>query len=553
MIRKIIFSLATLCFVLSASAQNKWMKKARKAQLNLVTYDAQGQLLRSTNGFLIDEEGTVLTDYSSFRGAARAVAIDEKGNEYPILTICGASSLYDVIKVRAEIRKGTPLTLAPTLAQKGQQVYVVPYLSNKSGVPTAALVEDVKTFNELYAYYTLSVPLAEKSASCPVVNEDGEVLGLVQMPAKTDEQKSYAISAAFVNDLKVTALSASADDYREVLIRKELPSEASQATSFIYLTGTRDTALYLAYVADYIAHFPAEANGYTMQAEMLSAQHNYFQAEASWEAGRKAGANVSELNYSQSRSILAAIQSGSAVPESWTLEQALALVQQAEAADPQPIYTALQGHIYYSQKDYDAAASKFLAVNNTPLRSAEHFLYAAQCRQIQGDTLQTLALQDSAVACFTKPYPTDAAPALLMRSTTLLSLGRYRDAVKDLNEYEHLMSKSLNANFYYQRYQAEMRCRMFQQALSDMETATRMEPQEPLYFAELAAINYRFNQLDEAILAARQAIALDDTFADAHRILGICLRAQNKGTEARAALQRAADLGDEIAKNLLSQ
>ena len=140
-----------------------------------------------------------------------------------------------------------------------------------------------------------------------------------------------------------------------------------------------------------------------------------------------------------------------------------------------------------------------------------------------------------------------------MRSTTLLSLGRYRDAVKDLNEYEHLMSKSLNANFYYMRYQAEMRCRMFQQALSDMETATRMEPQEPLYFAELAAINYRFNQLDEAILAARQAIALDDTFADAHRILGICLRAQNKETEARAALQRAADLGDEIAKNLLSQ
>ena len=90
MIRKILLSLATLCFVLSASAQNKWMKKARKAQLNLVTYDAQGQLLRSTNGFLIDEEGTVLTDYSSFRGAARAVAIDEKGNEYPILTVCGA-------------------------------------------------------------------------------------------------------------------------------------------------------------------------------------------------------------------------------------------------------------------------------------------------------------------------------------------------------------------------------------------------------------------------------------------------------------------------------
>ena len=92
---------------------------------------------------------------------------------------------------------------------------------------------------------------------------------------------------------------------------------------------------------------------------------------------------------------------------------------------------------------------------------------------------------------------------------------------------------------------------MFQQALSDIETATRLEPREPLYFAELAAVNVRFSQIDEAIEAARKAIALDDNFADAHRILGICLRQQSKESEARVALQRAIDLGDEIAKTLI--
>ena len=90
-------------------------------------------------------------------------------------------------------------------------------------------------------------------------------------------------------------------------------------------------------------------------------------------------------------------------------------------------------------------------------------------------------------------------------------------------------------------------------ALTDIERATTMEPEEPLFFAELAATNYRFNQLEEAIAAARRAIELDNAFPDAHRILGLCLRAQKKEKEAQAALQRAADLGDATAKELLGK
>ena len=552
MIRKLL--VITLClFTLSASAQTKWLKKARKAQLNLVSYDADGKLLHSTNGFLIDEAGTILSDYSSFKGASRAVAIDEKGTEYPILSLVGASSLYDVIKLRADISKGQPLSLSAVNGLKGQSVFVLPYLSNKSGLPTATTIEDVKIFKELYTYYTLPVKLSEKSISCPLVNDEGEVLGLVQMTAKSDEEKSYAISAAYVNDLKTTALNANSSDYRDVLIRKELPSEASQAASFIYLTGTRDTAVYLDYVNEYVRRFPTETNGYTMQAEMLAAKGAYTEADAAWEAGSKAGGVQSELDYSHARSILAAVQSGKHLPETWTLERSLELAQQAESADHQPIYTALQGHILYAQKRYAEASEKFVAVNQTSLRSAEHFLYAAQCQQMLADTTALLALQDSAVACFNKPYTPEAAPALLMRATTLRSVGRFRDAIKDLNEYERLMSTSLNANFYYLRYQIEMQCRMFQQALSDIEHATLLEPDEPLYFAELAGTHFRFSQLDEAVYAARKAIALDETFADAHRILGISLRAQKKEAEARAELQRAIDLGDEVAKDIIDK
>lgn len=551
MLRNLI-TLLLACTALAATAQPKWFKRVRKAQMNIITYDAAGQLLRSTNGFFIDNEGTLLSDYAAFRGAARAVAVDEKGNEYTVETIAGASALYNVVKLHIGGIKSTPLTLAPQLAAKGDAAHIMPYLSSKTGVCTTTTVAEASLFNELYAYYTLPVRLTEKFASCPVLNDNGEVIGMVQMSAKADDDKCFAISADFVRSLTVSALSATASDYRDLLLRKQLPDDESQAASFLFLVGTRDTTLYLDYTDDFIRRFPASANGYVLRAEMLTAKGDFPQADATWEAALKAKVTAHEVLYSRARSTFGAIDTGRTLPDTWNLDRALEDIRAAAAGQPLPIYTALEAHILYAQKHYDEAAALFLSANQGNMRSADNFLYAAQCRQMMGDTTAVLALQDSAVACFTKPYVEAAAPALLMRAQTLLALRRYRQAVADLNDYEHLKARLVNANFYHQRYQAEMQCRMFQQALSDIQRASTMEPSEPLYHAELAATHFRFNQLDEAIAAARTAITLDDTFADAHRILGICLRQQGKEQEAQQELRRAAELGDEMAKKLIA-
>lgn len=536
------------------SAQTpKWFKKARKSQVNIITYDGKGQMLHSTNGFFVDAEGTAFSDYDSFRGAVRAVAIDEGGKEWPITHILGANSLYNVIKVKVATSKASPLDIANTQSQKGETVYVMPYLSNKSGVATFTPIEDNQTFNELYAYYTLPTAVPEKGASCPVLNAEGEVIGLLQMSANENDKKCYVVSAPFVQSLSINALAATSADYRDIPMRKALPDDAAAANTFIYLIGTRDTALYLAYVDDFIAAFPQETSGYTMKAEMLAAKGDYAQADETWNAGLKAKVKEAEILYSRARSTFGGIQAGLPLPEAWTLERATADIDAAIAKDESPVYVALKGHLLYAQKQYEEACNTFLSVTKTKMRDASYFLYAAQCKQIQGDSTATLALQDSAVACYTKPYPVEAAPSLLMRAQTHLSMGHHRLAVIDLNDYEHLKRNELNANFYYQREQAELRCRMYQQALSDIEQAARMEPHEPLFQAELAAVHYRFSQLDEAIIAARAAIALDDSFADAHRILGVCLKAQGKTNEARAALQKAVDLGDTMAKEILDK
>ena len=164
-----------------------------------------------------------------------------------------------------------------------------------------------------------------------------------------------------------------------------------------------------------------------------------------------------------------------------------------------------------------------------------------------------LALNDSAVAFFSKPYPAEAAPYLLLRSQTLQELGRVREAINDLNDYEHLAPNQVTAKFYYQREQLEVQTRMYAPAVNDIQRAIQLQPDEPLLHAELSALLFRLRDLDGAINASKRAISLDDAFPDAHRLLGVCLREKGDKAGARQHLQRAVELGDTMAKEILEK
>lgn len=98
-----------------------------------------------------------------------------------------------------------------------------------------------------------------------------------------------------------------------------------------------------------------------------------------------------------------------------------------------------------------------------------------------------------------------------------------------------------------------MKCRMFPNALNDIERAVRMAPREPVFRAEEAAVNYRVGQVDEAITAAEAAIKLDEKFPDAYRILGVCYNSKGDKEKARMNLQKAVELGDTMAQGILDK
>ncbi len=195
------------------------------------------------------------------------------------------------------------------------------------------------------------------------------------------------------------------------------------------------------------------------------------------------------------------------------------------------------------------------------MRSPDLFMYAAQCQlAMQTDSSQVIALMDSALACYPSPRPVAAARHVLVRAYTLGQFGKFREAVAGYNEYEHLMAGNLNANFYYEREQMEVKSKMFHAALNDIERAIKLMPEEPLLYLEAASLNFRVGQLDEAIAYAQKATDLDSNYAEAYRILGVCQHQKALDTKdktlqelARKNLSLAKEKGDEMAESILNE
>ena len=538
---------------LPLSAQPGWVKKATKSVFTVKTFSADGSLIGSSNGFFTGTDGEAVSNFTPFKGASRAVIIDAAGKEMPVSAIMGANDMYDVVKFRVAASKTQPLTIATEIAPTGSTVWLLPYRETK--VIKSGAVRKAETFQVEYAYYTVAMQTPETAVSCPLLNEAGEVVGLMQQPASAADSLSYAVSARFADSLKVTGFSLNDPALKLTAIKKELPQTLEETNLLIYLAGsTVDSATYVGLVDEMIEKFPDAPDGYVYRAEIAANTANYAAAEKDMQQALKVADVKDEVLFSYARMIYNKEIYQNLQPfEPWSLDKALAQIQEANGINPQPGYRQLEGNILFAQKKYDDAYNIFIELTDTNLDKAEMWYGAARCKEMQKDTIAMLALLDSAVCTFSKPYLKQAAPYLWTRGNKRFDCGKYRDAVADFNEYEQLMAAQVNARFYYIRHQAEIEGRLYQQALNDINRAIQMEPKESLYHAEKAALQIRVGQYADAITTAEELIALEPDASNGYLFKGLAQCLTGKKKEGLELLQKAKDMGDPQADTLIEK
>ncbi len=182
------------------SRLEKLAEKVRPAVILVTVFDSTGKLLRSGTGFFVSDNGRIVTTSRTLDGALNAVAKTGDGGIYNISSIATSSSKLGIAVLNADAKnvpflpfseKGRPDTTA-------QGTVVGSALAGNEGGPIeAAISEPDPAGNEI----ALAAAVPEISLGAPLVDENGEVVGIVTERNKKDEKSSVARPASAVKTL----------------------------------------------------------------------------------------------------------------------------------------------------------------------------------------------------------------------------------------------------------------------------------------------------------------------------------------------------------------
>ena len=535
-------------FTLHSLAQPAVVKNAAKSVFSLTTFRADGSLLASSHGVFVGNEGEAVSDLKPFLGAAKAVVVDAKGNKMNVTRIMGINDIYDVARFRVD-GKTTPAAVANVASTAGQDVWLVTY-GLKSPEVVATKVKSVEKFMDKYNYYIFGMNAPDNSTGCPYVNMYGQVIGLLQMSQTSFD--THACDAAFIRSLNANGFSLHDANYQQIGIPIAMPSDENQARLMLVMAAQgKDSLKYVAATNDFIELFPNATDGYNNRALIEAAAQQWGNAEETMKTCIKKANDKDEAHYNYAKMMYNYAVSGL----HWSLDEALNEANEAYKEKPLPLYQHLQSQIFYAKGDYQQSLSILEQLSKDKTFNNPELLYEqAQCkRSLKAPQEEIIALLDSAINTTDTLRITEAAPYFLSRAQIYDEMGKYRDAVFDYTRYEYLVQGQVNASFYYIREQAEVKGKLYQQALSDIARAIILAPQEPTYYAEMANLQLRINKPEDALKTAKRCTEIAPDYPEGHLLLGLAQIQTKKKAEGLANLQKAKELGSEQAQSLIDK
>ena len=342
----IIVAMLFCCMVVAQPSS--WAKKAVKSLFTIKTFDANGALLGSGNGFFIGENGEAVSNCTPLIGAAKAIVIDAGGKQYDVDRIVGANEIYDVAQFHVNIKRSLPLSVATT-ADVESVVFILPY-AQKIAKPIESKVTKIEKVGADYSYYTITLNALDNGAvsekgngsvlngagskkenglaavnavGSPVLNAAGEVVGMLQ--AAMDGERQYAVSVKMATDFKPSPLAINDPTLRQIKIKKALPDDVEEALVALYLgTSNLDSLAVNTLIDDFITKFPTSIDGYAYRADRAFRALDFKAADDDLLAAIKMGEKKEYAHYNYAKMMFDKLVYLPEKPfDAWTLDLSL--------------------------------------------------------------------------------------------------------------------------------------------------------------------------------------------------------------------------------------
>lgn len=182
---------------LSHAAQNlpDLIERVRPSVVYVASYDASGKRISSGTGFAVSPTD-ILTNYHVIAGASRVEVRTVDRTVFTVSSISPANKDADL--ARLQLPDGSrlkPLRFSTTPPRVGTKIFVVGNPLGLTGTVSDGIVSALRSLPKLGNLIQITAPISAGSSGSPVVNLDGEVVGLVTMDIEGGQNLNFAIAS----------------------------------------------------------------------------------------------------------------------------------------------------------------------------------------------------------------------------------------------------------------------------------------------------------------------------------------------------------------------
>jgi tetratricopeptide (TPR) repeat protein len=181
------------------------VRRIKPSAVAIETFDVRGEKVSRGSGFFIDTD-RIVTNRHVLDGAHRAEIHSSTGTIYQVKAVLAIDAEGDIALLKVDTPAGVirPLPLDKTSPQEGESIVVIGNPLGLEGSVTNGIVSAVRDIPTFGRIIQITAPISSGSSGSPVVNMQGQVIGIATLQITGGQSVNFAIPSERISQLQLT-------------------------------------------------------------------------------------------------------------------------------------------------------------------------------------------------------------------------------------------------------------------------------------------------------------------------------------------------------------
>src|SRR5689334_4295766 len=186
------------------------VRRIKPSAVAIETFDSRGEKLSRGSGFFVESD-RIVTNRHVIEGAYRAEVHSSTGAVYPVKGVLAVDAEGDIALLKIDVTQIRPLPLDKTSPQEGESVVVIGNPLGLEGSVTNGIVSSVSDIPTFGRIIQMTAPISSGSSGSPVVNMQGQVIGIATLQITSGQSVNFAIPSERISQLQIATMMSLSD------------------------------------------------------------------------------------------------------------------------------------------------------------------------------------------------------------------------------------------------------------------------------------------------------------------------------------------------------